>query len=274
MDRVYFTHEKLTDHIIRIRDICGTFLYLVTGDEKAVLLDTGDGFGDLRAYVESLTDLPVTVILTHGHLDHACGAIHFKDCDIWMNPDDMPVYELHTSFEYRRKFHEKRPEVNDIPLSEYDPPYTGELLRLHDNQRFDLGNVHVTMVSVKGHTPGMMCALIEEDRVMLFGDACGVFVLLFDEYSSTVSEYRNSLLNLKKYEERYDRIIRNHGTGESPKELLDNVIECCDLILAEKDDHMPVEFNGMHLYLAHAAENGVRLDGKEGNIAYAADKRI
>ncbi len=273
MDRVYFTHERLNDHIIRIRDICGTFLYLVTGDEKAVLLDTGDGFGDLRSYVESLTDLPVTVILTHGHLDHACGAIHFKDCDIWMNPDDAPVYEAHTKIEYRRKFHEKKPEVSSIPLTDYDPAYTGELLSLHDGQRFDLGNVHITMVSVKGHTPGMMCALIEEDRVMLFGDACGVFVLLFDEYSSTVSEYRESLLHLKKYEDRYDRIIRNHGTGESPKELLDNVIECCDLILAGKDDHEPVEFNGMHLHLAKAMNNGERLDGRQGNIAYAADKR-
>lgn len=269
----YFTHEKLTDHIIRIRDIAGTFLYLVTGNEKAVLLDTGDGFGDLRTYVEQLTDLPITVILTHGHLDHACGTIHFADCDIWMNHADLPVYDKNMELDCRVPFAKSNPATRDIPVEEYDPKYTGELLPLQDQQRFDLGGLHITMVHVKGHTPGMMCALIEEERIMLFGDACGVFVLLFDEYSSPVSEYRQSLLHLKEYEDRYDRIIRNHGTGESPKELLDNVIECCDLILAGKDDAMPVEFNGVHLHLAKAADNVVRRDGKEGNIAYADDKK-
>lgn len=53
------------------------------------------------------------------------------------------------------------------------------------------------MIPVAGHTPGMMCPLIEEDRICIFGDACGVSVLLMGEYSSNVSEYKQSLLNLK-----------------------------------------------------------------------------
>ena len=52
----------------------------------------------------------------------------------------------------------------------------------------------------RGHTPGMMCPLVIEDRLIIFGDACGVGVLLFDEYSSSVLEYKNSLLSLKQYE--------------------------------------------------------------------------
>ena len=56
---VYFTSEKLTNRITRIRDILGTCLYLVEGDEKACLLDTGDGYGNLKEYVETLTHKPV-----------------------------------------------------------------------------------------------------------------------------------------------------------------------------------------------------------------------
>ena len=270
--RVYFSHEQLTKHIIRIKDICDTFLYLVIGEEKAILLDTGDGFGDLKEYVTKLTDKPITIIHTHGHLDHACGTALFEGSEVYMNYEDMPVYHLHASIEYRYNLHKNKPAVCDIPVSEYNPMYTGEIKPLTDGQRFDLGGVHITMVHVKGHTPGMMCALIEEDRTMLFGDACGVFVLLFDEYSSCVSEYKQSLLHLKEYEDRYDYIIRNHGTGVSKKELLDNVIDCCDSILTHQDDAVPIVFNGYHLHLAKAAINGQRLDGKEGNIAYAADK--
>ena len=48
-------------------------MYLLLGEEKALLIDTGWGAGNLRGLVEKLTDKPVEVILTHGHLDHSGG---------------------------------------------------------------------------------------------------------------------------------------------------------------------------------------------------------
>lgn len=75
----YFSHVRISEHIIRIKDICGTFLYLVEGKDRACLIDTGDGYGDLGSYIRQLTDKPVFVILTHGHMDHASGACFFND---------------------------------------------------------------------------------------------------------------------------------------------------------------------------------------------------
>jgi len=37
-------------------------MYLLEGDEKALLIDTGYGAGNLRAFVETLTDKPVLVV--------------------------------------------------------------------------------------------------------------------------------------------------------------------------------------------------------------------
>lgn len=47
--------------------------FLVTGEEDALLVDTG--FEDSHVYetVRKITDLPVKVILTHGDRDHAGG---------------------------------------------------------------------------------------------------------------------------------------------------------------------------------------------------------
>jgi hydroxyacylglutathione hydrolase len=45
-------------------------MYLVEGNEKAALIDTGMGSGDLAGYVKTLTKLPVIVLITHGHRDH------------------------------------------------------------------------------------------------------------------------------------------------------------------------------------------------------------
>ena len=54
------------------------YMYLLEGDEKALLLDTGYGTGTLRAFVENLTDKPVIVANTHYHPDHAGGNGEFE----------------------------------------------------------------------------------------------------------------------------------------------------------------------------------------------------
>ena len=69
-----FKSVKVTDRITRIEMpyVCA---YLIEGDDKAILLDTGFGYGDLKAFVDTLTTLPYEVILTHGHPDHAGGRL-------------------------------------------------------------------------------------------------------------------------------------------------------------------------------------------------------
>ena len=45
-------------------------LFLLEGSEKALLIDTGTGLFDIPALVAELTDKPLIVALTHGHVDH------------------------------------------------------------------------------------------------------------------------------------------------------------------------------------------------------------
>ena len=40
--------------------------YLLAGSERALLIDTGNGAGDLRKLVSSLTDRPVMLVNTAG----------------------------------------------------------------------------------------------------------------------------------------------------------------------------------------------------------------
>src|SRR5215469_8339243 len=44
--------------------------YLILGDKKAVLFDTGMGISDIQKTVRGLTSLPVMVINSHTHNDH------------------------------------------------------------------------------------------------------------------------------------------------------------------------------------------------------------
>ncbi len=257
-----FTHELIKENLYRIIEKSGVCFYIFIGEDRALLFDSGYGLGNIREYIEkNITDKPVTLILSHGHLDHVGGAALFDE--VYMNRDDDPVLFSFGTYEVRQSRF-------DEPVQ---PDYKGEIKNIRPYDEFDVGNETVVMLPVKGHTPGMMVPLLKKTRAAIFGDACGVGVLLFNEFSSCVSEYRESLLTLKKYENDYDLILRNHGTFCSEKDLLDNVIECCDLILAGKDDHHPVERMGKILYEAKQRdEKENRIDGKFGDILYTEDK--
>jgi hypothetical protein len=62
-----FKTEKVSERITRIYAFSSELMYLVEGDDRAALLDSGSGIGFVRPLVEQLTQKPVIVLLTHGH---------------------------------------------------------------------------------------------------------------------------------------------------------------------------------------------------------------
>ncbi|MCL1909472.1 MAG: MBL fold metallo-hydrolase, partial [Kiritimatiellaeota bacterium] len=70
--------------------------YLVTGEKRALLVDTLAGATGLYKLVRELTPLPLDVVVTHGHGDHAgASLIEFDDagCDIFMDARDIPLFK-------------------------------------------------------------------------------------------------------------------------------------------------------------------------------------
>ena len=65
---------EVTDHGSGIFEITAPPMrfkqYLVVGEEKALLIDTGFGIYSLKEKVRGITELPVTVVNTHAHPDH------------------------------------------------------------------------------------------------------------------------------------------------------------------------------------------------------------
>ena len=69
---------QLSPRVVRIGGLMHEFVYLIKGDERAALIDSGCGFGSLRQAVRSLTGLPLVV------LEHATLAQYFlKEDDHW-----------------------------------------------------------------------------------------------------------------------------------------------------------------------------------------------
>ena len=61
----FYRAEKVNDRITAIISFTGEIMYLVNGSERSLLIDTCVGAGNLRDFVERLTEKPLTVLLTH-----------------------------------------------------------------------------------------------------------------------------------------------------------------------------------------------------------------
>lgn len=270
----YYKSEKINETMTAIRSMTGEIMYLVEGKEKAVLVDTCLGVGHLRKFVENLTEKPITVLLTHGHVDHALGAPEFDE--VYMNPADNEVYEKMSPLEERIGYIQANLGGNLPAFTEEDyvQPTPVDFKELKDGKIFDLGGVHIEVYALPGHTHGTMVMLIPEEKALILGDACNNSTFLFDENSLSVNEYRENLIQVKeKLEGRYDTTYLCHHVMTASKDIIAHVIEVCDEILDGKADDIPFEFMGHHAFVAKKAnERFERVDGGEGNIIYDKEK--
>lgn len=74
MEQTTYRASLIEPGFWRIED-GGVRCFLIEGPDRAMLVDTGFGQGDLKAFVRTLTQLPVFVVNTHADGDHTgCNA--------------------------------------------------------------------------------------------------------------------------------------------------------------------------------------------------------
>lgn len=271
----FYKSEKVNDSLTVIRSLTGELLYLAEGKEKAVLIDTCVGAGHLKTYVSELTGKPLTVLLTHGHVDHAMGAPEFEN--VYMNYEDIPLYQSQCSLEERKGYlqaglGETAGQFEEDFFVLPDPDY--HFLNLEDGMEFDLGGLHIDVFSFPGHTAGSMVLLLREMKILILGDSCNNSTFLFGEEACPLEEYMETLKRVKdRLQGRYDRVFLSHHDMETGTEIMDNVLDVCQQALDGNADDIPFDFMGNHAYIAKKCnEHFQREDGKCGNIIYSKEK--
>lgn len=265
-----FTVRQLPDRVTEITDPSGVHCFLVEGREKAVLIDTMVGLRGLKDLVNTLTELPVEVVLTHGHMDHAGGVFEFGSCRI--HPEDMAMLDGKT-LPARIGYMNGQLEAlgaQPLPQEEFLIDAPMECTPILGGDKLDLGDRVLEVIHVPGHTRGSLCFLDPATGDFFAGDACNNNTLVMMDVSATISQYLEALLALKERQGEISRFYLFHGPSLQDKSCIDDNIQCCREILAGTDDHVPVEFLGRTGYLAKERVPGTfdRKDGRFGNIMY------
>ena len=263
-----FTNEQVSEHVTRIRTPFGVSMFLICGKERALLLDTGMGIGNLKGYVEKLTQLPYDVVLTHGHCDHAGGASQFET--VYLSGKDMELEKTHASLEHRifDVFHAPFGYPEGLSEEDFLPQRNTAYTELAEDMVFELGGVNISFIPLPGHTQGCVVPLIQPDGVMVIGDALGENTLMHFPESTSVETYRRSIERLLAVQDDYRILVRFHGSGCSDKAILQDMYDLCTEIMEGRGAHVPGNMMGIAGCWGREKEHL----GKHGNMIYNPDK--
>ena len=183
-------------------------IYLVEGNDRAVLIDAGTYIPELDKIVGKITSKPVTLILTHGHGDHVGGAGPFSE--VHLNEADKQMFS-------------------------WTVRYNGKIKLLTEGQIIDLGGRKLEVVFTPGHTQGSVTFFDKANHYGFSGDAFGsTNLLVFTNLTNVVA----SAAKVEKYikDNNIKFLFPGHYSGdnlESPQRVTD-IKNICQEVLDGK----------------------------------------
>lgn len=215
--------------------------YLVIGEEKAFLIDTGTGIGDLKKLVSELTPLPVAVVNTHIHWDMIGNNSQFNEILIYNSQESID--RLLKGFD--NVFLEKNvlgesvwkplPEGFD-PLTWETPPIKPTKL-LEDGMILDPGNRPFEVIHSPGHSPDSICLLDKKNRLLFTGDFYYPGPLYAFGEDVNINDYITSLEKLTHRINEFDYLCPGHNEPWVKSPVVPKVLDAFMDIMAGKGSY-------------------------------------
>ena len=196
----------------------GVRFFLLTGTERALVIDTGMNGVDIRGAVSAHTGLPLTLLNTHADRDHIGSNAEFER--FCMHPDEEPVY--------------RRSGLG------------GVIVPVRDGDELDLGGRRLRILHLPGHTPGSIAVLDVKNRVLISGDPIQAHgrIYMFGAHRD-LAAYIRSLDRLSLEAGSFDEIWPSHADLPLSPAVIRPLRDGAQAILDGTITGTPAELHGL-----------------------------
>ncbi len=197
----YFKLFPIGDKTWYIKEPLGVGSFLFEGEDSALLMDTCNGYRDIRKTLARLSAKPLTVLNSHGHADHAGGNNQFKEVTI--HKADLPMLapeylqaQRALLFGYAKAHYPfLRPLLWWLERAKHES-FETEVQTFEGSKTFDLGGRTLRVLHCPGHSPGSIVLADEYSKTLYAADAVNPGLFLFFEGSPKMKEYASGIRKL------------------------------------------------------------------------------
>ena len=223
-ERTYMLTDRLT----------GVNQFLLEGEERALLIDTGYGTKSLPKAVAKLTSLPVVTVNTHLHPDHSNGNKFFGK--VYVGERDLPSHGVPSNelFEGVAAAYGRgalRPLMKFARRLALIDPSTAEYAPIPD--AIDLGGRRVEVIPCPGHTEGSVLLADAATRTVFAGDAINGEQWMFTCPASSTGAYAELWRGLEKELADFSELRISHSRKALPIGFIREFIRAFETIKPE-----------------------------------------
>jgi glyoxylase-like metal-dependent hydrolase (beta-lactamase superfamily II) len=199
-----------------------TISYLIQGDKKAVLFDTGMGISNLKKVTSELTRLPIIVLNSHTHDDHVGDNWQFAT-----------IYGMDTDFTRKNAQGSRQDAQQEVAADQicgalpkgFNPKtYVTRPWKItsyiHDGDRIDLGGRTLEVLATPGHTPDAISLLDRANGLLFTGDTYYPATIWLYRPETDFAAYDASIRRLAALAPQIKTVLGAHNIPVAPPSVL------------------------------------------------------
>jgi len=215
--------------------------YLIVGEKKAILFDTGMGISDIKKVKAELTKVPIVVLNSHTHNDHVGGNWEFDT-----------IYAMDTDFTRKNAKGSREAAQAEIAPDqicgslpkEFDPAkYETRPWKItaytHDGDKFDLGGRTIEVIATPGHTPDAISLIDRANGLLFTGDTYYPAPILLFRPETDLDAYAASIRRLSEFTLQIKYVLGAHNLPTAPPTILPRLVAAFDVVREGKADPIP-----------------------------------